>query len=112
MPRVGFYILLALLTLVAPLARGGVVRTRDGGVFEGELRFDADAVRVIPKDGAGGITLVFKFSNVVSISVRPPLSGVLSGGSLAGGWSVADVGNLGVAGSADYEQGTFTLRGE
>jgi hypothetical protein len=101
-----------LTALIVPAVRAGVVRTRDGRVYEGDVRFEADAVKVIPKDGAGGFTLMFKFSDVAAISVKPPITGVLSGGTLAGGWSVADVGDTSVAGSADYDQGAFTLRGE
>ena len=45
------------------------------------------------------------------MTLRPALSGLMSGGSLAGDWGVQDVGSSGVSGSADYSQGEFTLRG-
>ena len=57
-------------------------------------------------------TAISPLTTVNTISFRPPISGVLSGGILPGDWAVRDVGDTGLAGSANYGQGVFTLCGE
>ena len=105
-------ILVLSLLLWTPLAVAGTLRLRDGRIFEGDLRFEtADWVQVVPRT-AGEFPLSFKLSDVAAMTLRPPLGGVLSGGTLPGDWAVQDVGAPGLSGSADYSQGEFTLRGE
>ena len=105
-------ILVVSLLLLAPMADAGTLRLRDGRIFEGDLRFEtADWVQVVPK-GSGEFPLSFKLSDVANMTLRPPLAGVLSGGSLPGDWAVQDIGAPSLSGSADYSQGEFTLHGE
>jgi regulation of enolase protein 1 (concanavalin A-like superfamily) len=112
MRRLTSPILTLILLLLASTAGAGVLRTRDGRIFEGDLTFEPDgSMKVTPKV-AGGFALSFPLSDVAAMTLRPPLTGVFSGGSLAGGWAVQDIGATSVAGRTDYAAGEFTLRGE
>ena len=93
-------------------AEAGVLRTRDGRVFEGTLRFEtAGWVQVVPKS-QNEFPLSFKLADIAGLTLRNPLSGVVSGGTLPGNWGVQDLGATSTVGSADYAAGEFTLRGE
>jgi hypothetical protein len=93
-------------------AEAGVLRTRDGRVFEGTLRFEtAGWVQVVPKS-QNEFPLSFKLADIAALTLRTPLSGVVSGGTLPGNWGVQDLGATSTVGSADYAAGEFTLRGE
>src|SRR5438132_13060711 len=112
MPPMNRLVILILLTLACLTARSATLHTRDGRTFEGDIQMPADdRVTLIPKE-AGSLKLEFKLPDVAAIAFRPPINGILSGGTLAGEWAVQDVGTVGVVGSGDYAQGAFTLRGE
>ena len=104
--------ILACFVFLMPVVRAGVLRTKDGQVFEGNLRFGADgSVKVTPAI-ADGFPLSFPLANIDKLTFRQSIGGVLSGGVLAGDWGVQDIGAMGILGSADYAAGEFTLRGE
>lgn len=112
MRRLTSPILTLILLLLASTAGAGVLRTHDGRIFEGDLTFEPDgSVKVTPKV-AGGFALSFPLSDVAAMTLRPPLTGVFSGGTLAGDWAVQDIGAASVAGRSDYAGGEFILRGE
>ena len=105
-------IFIVLILLLIPNARAVTVRTRDGQVLEGELRFEpADWVQVISKS-VGEFPLAYKLANIASIQFRAPVSGIRSGGSLPGDWNVQDIGAADTGGTSAYSQGEFTLNGE
>ena len=103
---------LACSFVLSTITGAGSLRTKDGQVFEGSLQFQTDgSVKVVPPL-AEGFPLSFPLTHIAALTFRPPLGGVLSGGTLAGDWGVQDMGAVGVSGSADYAAGEFTLRGE
>jgi hypothetical protein len=105
-------LILALIccALVALDSRAGSLRTRDGQVFDGAVRLSATSATITPP--GGGFPLTFPLSDLAAITFKPPLTGVLSGGTLPGDWAVADVGQVALAGSSECTQGLFSLRGE
>jgi hypothetical protein len=91
-------------------SRAGSLRKLDGQFFEGTVKLNATSATITPL--GGGIPLTFDLSDLAAITFKPPLTGVLSGGTLPGDWAVADVGQVALAGSSECVQGTFSLRGE
>ena len=111
MRRITFSILVCIF-LLTPLARAGVLQTKDGQVFEGNLQFQSDgSVKLVPT-APDGFSLSFPLTNIDKMVFRRNTGGVLSGGVLAGDWGVQDIGAMGVLGNSDYAAGEFTLRGE
>ncbi len=104
--------ILACLFLLSPMADAGSLQTKDGQVFEGSLQFQADSSVKVSPPVAEGFPLSFPLTNIATMTFRPSIGGVQSGGVLAGDWGVQDIGSVGVSGSADYAAGEFTLRGE
>jgi hypothetical protein len=105
--------LILALICCAPLAlhsRAGSLRTRNGQVFDGAVKLNAASATITPP--GGGFPLTFPLSDLAAITFKPPLTGVLSGGTLPGDWAVADVGQVALAGSSECTQGTFSVRGE
>src|SRR5437879_11666892 len=80
----------------AHACQAGSIRTRDGQVFEGDVQLDTPRAGWInvspPASAGGGLAFSFPLSDIASLSFKPPITGVLSGGTLAGDWAVADVG--------------------
>jgi len=106
---------LFLIAMTAHFTRAATLTTRDGQIFQGDVHTTCDAAgheKLVIVPSGGGFSLQYPLSDVAAISYRPPISGVLSGGTLLGDWLVRDVGDTGLAGSADYNQGTFSLSGE
>src|SRR5436309_7806055 len=85
------------VTLLCSAAESATLRTRDGHIFEGDIQMHGDdLVSVTPREGPGSLKLEYRLADIASISFRPPITGVLSGGTLAGDWAVQDVGAVGV----------------
>src|SRR5258706_6886152 len=113
MNRAAALILALAVTLVCTSAEPATLRTKDGHIFEGDIQMQGDdVVTVTPRDVPGSLKLEYRLADVAAIAFRPPITGILSGGTLAGDSAVQDVGTVGVVGSGDYAQGLFTLRGE
>ena len=104
-------VILMVLT-IAGSAGAATLRMRNGQILDGDVRFEPPGwVQVLPRT-PGDFPLAFKLSDVLSLSLRPPLAGIRSGGMLPGEWAVLDVGASQAGGSTDYALGEFTLRGE
>ena len=104
-----------LIAITTHFAGAATLTTRDGQIFQGDVHSIRDAAgheKLVVVPSGGGFSLQYPLPDVAAISYRPPISGVLSGGTLLGDWMVRDVGDTGLAGSADYNQGIFSLSGE
>jgi hypothetical protein len=95
--------------LLAPTARSGSLRTVDGKLLEGELRFnEADAITITP---AQGPPVTHGFTNILhaTFSSGPFLS---SGSILQNGWSVHDIGETRGLVRLDGDEFTFHVEGQ
>lgn len=108
---------LAFLTVVTmATAREGYVETRNGNVFEGQVRFDSNAVIVvnverllrveIPLTNLAGLTFLSQ------AEAEDPLrySSVVDTRSLPKPWLHADLGDVRRAGDAEFRQSAFRVR--
>ena len=89
-------------------ARRGYVRTRDGRVVEGHLRFESNAVIVV--DAAKDLWARVQMTNLAAMgfeavveSEREPASG----SALPHLWRSEDVGSMSELGSVEFSRGTF-----
>ena len=102
-----------IFCLPGALARIGVVRTVDGHVWSGQVRFTPGRVIVV-NPGQGTITSL-ELTNIVLISfptnVAPTSAVEAADGSLPLPWREQDIGSAALPGSTRYESGLFTVRG-
>jgi len=103
--------LLGVLTASGHVLRGGMVVRRDGKSFEGIVHLEEPADAVLVRADAAAPTVRIPLADVKLAQFVPPMSGVLSGGMLRGGWVARDVGARTITGCSDYADGSFRLRG-
>lgn len=118
MPNTTFKLLLAftvcLLTSHDALARRGYVRTRQGRVVEGHMRFESNAVIVV--DAARELWAEVALTNVAALGFESVTEEAVapkpdSGGPLPVLWSSEDVGSVREPGGAEFKGGSFFVRG-
>lgn len=118
LPNTTFKILLTfavcLLLSRDALARRGYVRTRQGRVLEGHMRFESNAVVVV--DAARELWAEVALTNIAALGfdsaaeerVEPKPD---SGGPLPVPWASEDVGSVREPGGAEFRGGVFRVRG-
>jgi len=118
LPNTTFKLLLTfavcLLTSHDALARRGYVRTRQGRILEGHLRFESNAVVVV--DAARELWAEVALTNLAALgfesvaeeAVGPKTS---SGGQLPVPWASEDVGSMRESGGSEFKGGNFHVRG-
>jgi len=103
-----------LLTSHDALARRGYVRTRQGRVLEGHMRFESNAVVVVDpaKELWGEVALTniaaLGFETATETAIPP---GTNSSGLLPAPWESEDVGSVREPGGAEFRGGIFRVRG-
>jgi hypothetical protein len=107
-----------LLAAVGASAREGYLKTRDGKIFEGHLRFVSNAVVVVnvPRESRVEVG----FTNLAELTFLPEgeaepeaLFGATTpeeSGELPVSWSSEDVGGARRAGSSEFRRGKFRVR--
>jgi len=108
-------VLIFLLTSCWVAAREGFVRTLDGKVFEGHVRFESNAVVVV--SAGQGVWARVGLTNLAGVTFDAPVREAATGGrgaaSMAGlpaPWVSEDIGSVRRAGGAEFRDGTFRLR--
>lgn len=118
MPNTTFKLLLTLavclLTSHDALARRGYVRTRQGRILEGHMRFESNAVVVVDasRDLWAEVVLTnvaaLGFESVAEETIAPQAS---FSGSLPVPWTSEDVGSVREPGGSEFKGGSFFVRG-
>ena len=109
---VRIFIAIAISQFITLSIVAGALTTKNNQIFTGDLQFDKPGFVTIASKEPGGFALSFSIEQIQSMRLREELQGQLSGDVLPGGWAVSDIGPNGMAGSANYSQGEFTLRAE
>src|SRR5687767_3075815 len=105
---------LAVLTIAAS-AREGFVRSRDGKIYEGHLRFESNAVVIV--DAEREIWVQVALTNLSEVVFALPalkvvdVSALGTGADLPPYWHSEDVGHVRHAGDARFVSGQFHVRG-
>ena len=103
-----------LLTSQDALARRGYVRTRQGRVLEGHMRFESNAVVVV--DAAKELWAEVALTNIAAMGFETAFEttiapGTNSSGRLPAPWESEDVGSVREPGGAEFRGGIFRVRG-
>ena len=105
---------LALLTAATALARTGYVQTRDGKIYEGQVRFESNAVVVVNAERE--VWAEVNLTNLAGVTFLSA-EGLVEEERLATAstelptpWISEDVGNVRHAGGVKYRAGTFRVR--
>ena len=118
MQNTTFKLLLTLavcvLTSHDALARRGYVRTRQGRVLEGHMRFESNAVVVV--DAAKELWAEVALTNVAALGFESAQQEAFSpkpgsSGPLPVSWENEDVGSVRESGGVEYKGGVFRVRG-
>jgi hypothetical protein len=112
--RFGVTLLGFLLSTAFVLSREGYVQTRDGKVYEGQVRFESNAVVVV--NAAKEVWAEVMLTNLafMAFAAGAPLVTAPTDGSAAGalpeGWTSEDVGSVRLGGGTDFRHGVFQVR--
>lgn len=118
LPNTTFKLLLAfavcLLTAHDALARRGYVRTRQGTIFEGHMRFESNSVVVV--DAARELWAEVALTNIAALGFESVVEQLVQPGTgasraLPSPWVSEDVGSAHESGSAEFKGGVFHVRG-
>src|SRR5438093_7119491 len=113
-----FKLLLTFAVCLLPshdaLARRGYVRTRQGSVLEGHMRFESNAVVVV--DASREVWAEVALTNIAafgfeSAAEQPVEPKPETGGPLPVPWESEDVGSVREPGGSEYKGGIFRVRG-
>lgn len=111
--RALFTTLAILLSASSLFARHGIVRTRGGGLLEGQIRFVPGQVRVVNE--ASGLMAGIALTNLLSISFPTNrvsgFAAALLVEAVPEGWREMDVGAAQIPGSTRHEGNSLTVRG-
>ncbi|HEU0009775.1 MAG TPA: hypothetical protein VFT34_08165 [Verrucomicrobiae bacterium] len=96
------------------LARRGYVRTRQGRIVEGHMRFESNAVVVV--DAARELWAEVALTNIAALGFDSAAEAVVeakpdSVGSLPVPWESEDVGSVREPGGSEFRGGIFRVRG-
>jgi len=111
--HLGFAGCLLLAACLAASAREGYVETRTGAIYEGQVRFESNAVVVA--NAAQGLLIRIPSSNLVVIAFREdthpmPLSAA-AGADSGARWRGEDIGSVRWSGRQEQVGGTFWVWG-
>ncbi len=112
MLRVGALLGFLAFTAGPASARVGYVQSRAGGIYEGHIRFESNAVIVV--NAARELWMEVALTNIATLSMElaPVVQTSLAqqSGRVPEGWMNDDVGTVGRAGGVDYISGGFRVR--
>jgi hypothetical protein len=113
MMRSSAILVVCWLWAVPATAREGYVQTRDGKVFEGQVRFESN--RVVVANAERDLWAEVALTNLSSVTFTPEPSTATASRwqpitELPAPWMSEDIGSVRRAGGVDYRDGVFRVR--
>jgi hypothetical protein len=99
--------ILVLLAAALTGARGGIVRTLDGHVYEGHVRLGKQGAAVTAAHAPAPVHVAL--TNLLHATFGTAASSLAVNGRVPEGWTSQDLGDVGLAGSAGGDAGALAL---